>query len=42
MLTRREITAGIAAATLALSAGGVARAEDAAARPLPAPYAAWA
>ena len=37
MLTRREITAGIAAATLALSAGGVARAEDAAARPLPAP-----
>jgi len=37
MLTRRETTAGIVAATLALSAGGVARAEDAAARPLPAP-----
>jgi nitroreductase len=37
MLTRREAMAGIAGATLALSAGGVGRAEDAAARPLPAP-----
>ncbi len=37
MLTRRETAAGIAAATLALSAGGVASAEDPAARPLPAP-----
>jgi nitroreductase len=37
MLTRREAMAGIAVASLALSAGGVGRAEDAAARPLPAP-----
>ena len=37
MLTRRETAAGIAAATLALSASDVAHAEDAAARPLLAP-----
>jgi len=37
MLTRRETAAGIAAATLVLSASGVVHAEDAAARPLPAP-----
>jgi nitroreductase len=37
MLTRRETTAGIAAATLALSASNVAHAEDAAAMPLPMP-----
>src|SRR5271166_3627365 len=37
MLTRREVSAGIAAATLALSARDVAHAEDAAARQLPAP-----
>ena len=37
MLTRRETTAGIAAATLTLSASNVAHAEDAAAKPLPTP-----
>ncbi len=37
MLTRRETTAGITAATLTLSASNVAHGENAAAKPLPAP-----
>jgi hypothetical protein len=37
MLTRRKASAGIAAATLALTASNAARAEDAAERLLPAP-----
>ena len=37
MLTRRKASAGIAAATLALGANNAIHAEDAAARPLPAP-----
>ena len=37
MLTRRKVSAGIAAATLALHMSSAIHAEDAAARPLPAP-----
>jgi hypothetical protein len=37
MLTRRKASAGIAAVTLALGASSAIYAEDAAARPLPAP-----